>query len=94
MKQSERRSQSGKRCQGARPVSPGGAFDGTTKKERDDNLARSGDDAVSDAVLSARRAQDETELESQVDEGLIDTFPASDPVSATYSSTAGSKERH
>ncbi len=71
-----------------------GAFDGTTKKERDDNLARSGDDAVSDAVLSARRAQDETELDSQVDEGLIDTFPASDPVSATYSSTAGSKERH
>jgi hypothetical protein len=69
-------------------------FDGTTKKERDDNLARSGDDAVSDAVLSARRAQDETELESQVDEGLLDTFPASDPVSATYSSTAGSKERH
>ena len=47
---------------------------------------------VSEAVLSARRAQDEAELDSQVDEGLVDTFPASDPVSATYSSTPGAKQ--
>ncbi|MBO3759822.1 hypothetical protein [Ciceribacter sp. L1K22] len=41
--------------------------------------------------LSARRAGDDQELESQLDEGLEDTFPASDPVSASYSSTAGAK---
>lgn len=53
-----------------------------------------GKDTISDAVLSARRAQDEAELEAQVDEGLLDTFPASDPVSATYSSTPGAKKSH
>ncbi|MFA7414359.1 MAG: hypothetical protein WC048_07740 [Rhizobium sp.] len=43
-----------------------------------------------DVKLSARRAGDTNELEEQLEEGLEDTFPASDPVSATYSSTAGS----
>lgn len=70
-----------------------GSFEGTAAGAGDEGRARA-DDAVSDAVLSARRAQDEAELESQVDEGLIDTFPASDPVSATYSSTPGSQKSH
>ena len=43
-----------------------------------------------DTVLSARKSGDKAELEDQLDEGLEETFPASDPVSASYSSTAGS----
>lgn len=70
-----------------------GSFDGHPSKGHERAASQDGDETVSDAVLSARRAQDESELESQVDEGLIDTFPASDPVSATYSSTAGAN-RH
>lgn len=70
-----------------------GSFDGKTAKSHECAPMQDGDETVSDAVLSARRAQDESELEAQVDEGLIDTFPASDPVSATYSSTAGAN-RH
>ncbi len=38
---------------------------------------------------SARRAGDRAELERQLDEGLEDTFPASDPVSVTGSTIAG-----
>lgn len=38
---------------------------------------------------SARRAGDRTELERQLDEGLEDSFPASDPVSVTSSTIAG-----
>lgn len=49
---------------------------------------------LSDAVLSARRSQDTEELETQLEEGLEDSFPASDPVSATYSSTPGRAGRH
>ncbi|MBC7313713.1 MAG: hypothetical protein H5U11_14580 [Rhizobium sp.] len=70
-----------------------GSFDGNTAKGHERAPSQDGGETVSDAVLSARRAQDESELEAQVDEGLIDTFPASDPVSATYSSTAGAN-RH
>ncbi|OYR15712.1 hypothetical protein [Brucella grignonensis] len=40
-------------------------------------------------VPSARRAGDKSELERQLDEGLEDTFPASDPVSVTSSTIAG-----
>ncbi|WP_273724904.1 hypothetical protein [Brucella gallinifaecis] len=40
-------------------------------------------------IPSARRAGDRTELEQQLDEGLEDTFPASDPVSVTSSAIAG-----
>lgn len=42
-----------------------------------------------EAQPSARQARDEDEMESQLDEGLEDTFPASDPVSVTSSTTAG-----
>ncbi|MBW8284154.1 MAG: hypothetical protein K0M55_11160, partial [Rhizobium sp.] len=70
-----------------------GSFGAEPMKENARTPSQEGDDSVSDAVLSARRAQDEAELDQQVDEGLIDTFPASDPVSATYSSTAGAN-RH
>ncbi|RYC10674.1 hypothetical protein [Ciceribacter ferrooxidans] len=38
---------------------------------------------------SARRKGDAAELEEELQEGLEDTFPASDPVSAAYSSTPG-----
>lgn len=40
-------------------------------------------------VPSARSAGDKTELERQLDEGLEDSFPASDPVSVTSSTIAG-----
>lgn len=47
---------------------------------------KGGLDPVQLTVLpSARRAGDEEELERQLNEGLEDTFPASDPVSATSS---------
>ena len=35
---------------------------------------------------SARERHEASELEEQLDEGLEDTFPASDPVSATVTS--------
>ena len=39
---------------------------------------------------SARRSGDRAELERQLDEGLEDTFPASDPVSVTSSAIPAS----
>ncbi len=69
-----------------------GSFKGDTEAGGPKAPADGQEADVSEAVLSARRAQDEAELDSQVDEGLIDTFPASDPVSATYSSTPGAKK--
>lgn len=39
------------------------------------------------AKASARKAHDQAVLEEELDEGLEDTFPASDPVSATGSTT-------
>lgn len=41
---------------------------------------------------SARRAGDRAELERQLDEGLEDTFPASDPVSVTSSAIPASAD--
>ncbi|MBV2144631.1 hypothetical protein KUG47_14115 [Falsochrobactrum sp. TDYN1] len=41
---------------------------------------------------SARRAHDKEELERQLDEGLEDTFPASDPVSVTSSAIPASAD--
>ncbi len=41
------------------------------------------------ARSSARAAGDRATLEEQLDEGLEDTFPASDPVSATVSTIPG-----
>lgn len=38
---------------------------------------------------SARKKGDSAELEEELQEGLESTFPASDPVSAAYSSTPG-----
>lgn len=58
-----------------------------------------GDDASSDAsepseaVESLRQEQESRERGgSALQEGLEDTYPASDPVSATYTSTAGATE--
>ncbi|MFN7124302.1 MAG: hypothetical protein ACK4M8_00345 [Allorhizobium sp.] len=58
-----------------------------------------GDDASSDnsepsdAVESLRQEQESRERGgSALQEGLEDTYPASDPVSATYTSTAGVTE--
>ncbi len=72
-----------------------GSFAGADSKERGgcDPLGPE-ETGISDAVLSARRAQDSEELEDQLEEGLEDSFPASDPVSATYSSTPGRAGRH
>lgn len=41
---------------------------------------------------SARRAGDKAELERQLEEGLEDTFPASDPVSVTSSAIPASAD--
>lgn len=38
------------------------------------------------AAQSARERNDATELEEQLEEGLEDTFPASDPISTTVTS--------
>jgi hypothetical protein len=55
-----------------------------------------GEDATSepsDAVESLRQEQGERGRgDSELEEGLEDTFPASDPVSATHTSTAGVSE--
>lgn len=42
-----------------------------------------------EATESARTSGDKAELEDQLNEGLEDTFPASDPLSVTGSTTAG-----
>lgn len=58
--------------------------------------AASGGSEPSDAVESLRQEQD-SRLSggSALQEGLEDTYPASDPVSATYTSTAGiSDDKH
>lgn len=39
------------------------------------------------------RPMDQTELQSELDEGLEDTFPASDPVSVTSTAIPGSPLR-
>lgn len=44
-------------------------------------------------AASARSSGDVDELEDQLDEGLEDSFPASDPVSVTHSVTAGSRDK-
>jgi hypothetical protein len=41
---------------------------------------------------SARTAGDKQALEEQLDEGLEDTFPCSDPVSVVTSTVSGSKD--
>ena|SRR5690606_32150414 len=43
-------------------------------------------------LLSARASGDKGELERQLDEGLEDTFPASDPVSVTSSAIPASAD--
>lgn len=57
-----------------------------------------GDDEQSDAVESLRQEQQETADDrnnnSALEEGLEDTFPASDPVSASYTSTIASDRKH
>ncbi|MCM2476298.1 hypothetical protein HGO38_22805 [Rhizobium sp. CG5] len=45
-----------------------------------------------EAHPSARQSRDEEEMESQLDEGLQDSFPASDPVSVTSSTTVGGSD--
>jgi len=51
------------------------------------------DSEPSDAVESLRQEQGERgHGDSELEEGLEDTFPASDPVSATHPSTAGTAD--
>lgn len=45
-------------------------------------------------LKSARAAGDLGTMEEQLDEGLEDSFPASDPVSITHSSVAGTRAKH
>jgi hypothetical protein len=52
------------------------------------------DDKRSAAARSLEREQRERQdKEEELDEGLADTFPASDPVSPTGSTTSGAPER-
>ncbi|EKF57452.1 hypothetical protein QWE_20857 [Agrobacterium albertimagni AOL15] len=57
-----------------------------------------GADEPSDAVESLRQEQhekaDSKNSDSALQEGLEDTFPASDPVSASYTSTIASDRKH
>ncbi len=46
------------------------------------------------ATQSARSSGDQDELEDQLNEGLEDSFPASDPVSVTHSVTAGGGDKN
>ncbi len=57
---------------------PGGEEGGITTRE-----------SAEKGTPSARTRGDAAELEEELQEGLEDTFPASDPVSASYSSTPG-----
>lgn len=59
-------------------VMAGGEEGGTTARE-----------SAVEGTPSARTKGDAAELEEELQEGLEDTFPASDPVSAAYSSTPG-----
>ncbi|SIR03110.1 hypothetical protein SAMN05880561_107145 [Rhizobium sp. RU33A] len=60
--------------------------------------AESGNDEQSEAVESLRQEQQETadnpNSNSALQEGLEDTFPASDPVSASYTSTIAGDRKH
>lgn len=52
-------------------------------------------DEPSAAVESLRQEQSEKKKQpSELQQGLEETFPASDPVSTTYTSTAGSERTH
>jgi hypothetical protein len=62
----------------------------TDTEETVDGGEASGEEA-SDAVESLRQEQQEKSMQrggSALQEGLEDTYPASDPVSATYTSIA------
>ncbi|MGI2031663.1 hypothetical protein ACRQ1B_04640 [Rhizobium panacihumi] len=52
-----------------------------------DNSNKTPSDAVK-SLKDEKRAQTRTDVDSELDEGLEDTFPASDPVSATRSGNA------
>ena len=60
--------------------------------------AESRNDEQSEAVESLRQEQQETadnpNSNSALQEGLEDTFPASDPVSASYTSTIAGDRKH
>lgn len=62
----------------------------------DSDEVSKGDAEPSDAVESLRQEQENrSKGGSALQEGLEDTYPASDPVSATYTSTVGgSEEKH
>lgn len=59
-------------------------------------VAASGDERDTPAARSLRAEQAEQErnrLEEELDEGLEDTFPASDPVSVTSTTTTGAPKQ-
>lgn len=49
----------------------------------DEDQTNAGSDTDLSVRMTARRRRDEAEIERQLDEGLEETFPASDPVSIT-----------
>lgn len=56
---------------------------------------RDGSSEASDAVKSLKQERkDDNRDGSALEEGLEDSFPASDPVSATYTSTAAVEKNH
>ncbi|MBC2775508.1 hypothetical protein H6M51_21840 [Rhizobium sp. AQ_MP] len=69
-------------------------FDMTDAEEKED--AETGQEP-SEAVESLRQEQQEKSMQrggSALEEGLEDTYPASDPVSATYTSTIAGDRKH
>ncbi len=61
----------------------------------DSDEVSKGDAEPSDAVESLRQEQENrSKGGSALQEGLEDTYPASDPVSATYTSTAGGSKKN
>ncbi|MBD8651822.1 hypothetical protein IFT66_12110 [Rhizobium sp. CFBP 13726] len=61
--------------------------------DNDQNSAQSDEWKARKAEQSAREKGTDADLEQQLDEGLEDTFPASDPVAATITSIpAGTPE--
>ncbi len=66
---------------------------GTKAKPNDGKDWKDGDHKDRDAEQSARTKGQKGELDEQLNEGLEDTFPASDPVSVTSSSIPGGPKK-
>lgn len=70
-------------------------YDAEAAMESERSSLPAGKNGESEAVASFRQSGDRAGLEEQLNEGLEDSFPASDPVSVTHSVTSGgSGDKH